>query len=368
MVSPNIVSADIMLSRQMNAGLAYQHIKQSSFSCSLTGRFYRNSSMEAQRKQENKLIELRNYRAQLVDELKQEKNKIEEYDELIRKKRIEFRKMRNVILDGVLMLQSHVRRKIASVLVHKIKLMREYLKNSQLFVAINLQSRYRGFKDRQLKSALLEQNQRNLERQRHLSSILIQNSIRCSIARRSLSELSKEKKISDEASTIIQRLYRGRLAYLNYNRYKEDQKCLRNAAVIIQSLTRQRLARMSYNAMKAIRNKVKTPPRKPRRAVVRRDSCSRKTFVVQALPRKSNAAWNLVRASVKGSQARKTVDNGIISHRRKSSSTQTARHLSSSKLHIFIFPLLFLLLLQLSNIRSIKYNSFGIALESISNG
>uniref|UniRef100_A0A7S4QEI3 Uncharacterized protein n=2 Tax=Ditylum brightwellii TaxID=49249 RepID=A0A7S4QEI3_9STRA len=218
--------------RNLNSDLG-RHVKKCSFSSSLSGRFYKNSSLENHMASERKVAMMKEKKRQLQKALKMEDKKIKILEEKLKEK--EYKRNEEIMLRlqmerAATLLQTSVRRHRAMEMLEMMKIEAEIVR----FVVLFCQAAFRGRKGRHKVNGMGRKIMQ--QRKENYASVRIQTLARKRIARTLLQKryrtlvLRKEK-----AATRIQSIERGRSC--RYRLIVETNVKIKkkNAATLIQS-------------------------------------------------------------------------------------------------------------------------------------
>lgn len=231
-------TADALLrdARLFNSDLG-RHSVKSKFSTKLAGRFYTNGSLERHTCRRSHLVEMQERRRRLEKELRTEERRCD----LLTKRLVDNERKRDVVHDlidklnqGLIYLQSYIRRRQAMKLFHAMK----YRFHMKQTIAQSIQCRYRGRRDRKVAQIRKETLQC---RHRNASATAIQASVRRSIQRRRyMNALVERERLKYQCAVAIQATARGRCTQ---QRYLAERTRRVDAAEDIERVMRGHFAR-----------------------------------------------------------------------------------------------------------------------------
>ena len=273
----------IMLSeaRKLNSDLG-RHVKHSSFSTHLTGRFYQNNSLESHNARAHRIAQMTAKRKQLERSLVMEEKKILFLESKLKERqlqRLEEEEMRVRVEKAAIVIQSQVRRVLS---VEKVEVKR--IESEIMYYVVQfIQSLYRGRRDRRRVHNLRMKIIRH--RKEELSAIQIQSSIRQYMAKIELGRKVEERMVQhNKAACFIQAHIRG---YQDRNHV--TSLIQQRSAIKIQSCYRGMVGRhirdARVKARKKEREKAQRIPLHERRystysveSSARKDSITRRRF------------------------------------------------------------------------------------------
>mmetsp|Transcript_47116 Transcript_47116/g.57000 ORF Transcript_47116/g.57000 Transcript_47116/m.57000 type:complete len:607 (+) Transcript_47116:314-2134(+) len=317
----NGVTSMLTEARKLNGDMRC-HIKNSSFSSILTGRFYQNNSMQSHVAKKRRLSQMKARRDELRKALASEDDKIKTVLDKLRQMRTAHReaieKRRIVSEKGMTKLQSLARGRSARKKTERMAAERRAKHHS----SIRLQSIVRGRQGRERARALRKESERR--RAAAAAAVRIQSVARRNIAERFVDRERRKRnaavllllteKNNDSAATRIQTMVRGRACRKRTRDVISRKRAAAAAATTIQSLVRGRIVRAA-KSVAVVTKTVTAAPAPPRQKMERRESSQRrlrrrdvpevndgprKPFVVGA-PRDITAA-SMVKASLFGRQ------------------------------------------------------------------
>lgn len=229
--------------KRLNSELGH-HVRSASFSKHLSGRFYRNNSLESHKARSDRVSKMREERRRLENFLKLEEKKIHFLEQKLYEKQMERRKedekRRNETLSSI-KIQTVFRR---STCINQLILLR-IERDIKIYLVIWLQSRFRGRRDRMFALAVKDGLAKIQEE--NAAAITIQTQMRMVVAKIRLNQVRQKIRESrcfaaiklqslsrgyivrhkvklrrkEVASTEIQRLYRGHLVRKNRHRQRK---------------------------------------------------------------------------------------------------------------------------------------------------
>ena len=272
----------LLQATKLNGDLG-RFVRTCSFSSQLTGRFYQNNSLETHTAREQRIARMKAKRKKLESDVKVEDAKIKYLEKLLQLKEEKQRASTSFHVKAnaaARTIQSFTRFSLAK---NKLELLRVE-RNITIYVALFLQSLFRGMKDRIKVDCIKSENRKNaLE---SAAVIRIQQQTRCFIARSRLSTARKEKEdLVKLAAAKIQTVARSRLCRLAFNRENQRRlQCL--AAIKIQTCSRCFHARKIASALRQERCKKK--PEKVSSLYDRRYSTYSVKTVISRKPRRQS--------------------------------------------------------------------------------
>jgi hypothetical protein len=229
-------------------------VRSCSFSSQLSGRFYKNNSMETHTAREQWITRMEAKRKKLERDVKAEDAKIKYLEKLLQIKEANQRASASLHIQSnaaARVIQSFIRMCQAKNNLELLKVER----NITIYIALFLQSSYRKMKDVVRVNGL-----KSLKRQyvqESAAAIMIQNHSRCFMAKHRLIKMRKERQESiHSAASRIQALSRSSICRVAMNRERQKHiEC--QAATTIQAFYRGRCARRTIAMMRQQRQKKK---------------------------------------------------------------------------------------------------------------
>jgi len=231
-------------SQRINGETFGRHARSSAFSTHLSGRFYKNSTLEAHASRKKRAARMRVKKRELEQAILVEERRVELLEEKLRERKAQCRQIRQRRLLAAVTIQGLVRKRAA---IHRVEGMRRRIK-TRTRIAHFGQARYRGAKGRE--RARLRRMDIAQFKKEHLSSIRIQCLARSCAAREVLRTKQEERRMRCNATACtIQSAARMRQCRKRYNNMvQEKQQQLRirreSASMLIQTIYRRHLARI----------------------------------------------------------------------------------------------------------------------------
>ncbi|KAL3787354.1 hypothetical protein HJC23_004379 [Cyclotella cryptica] len=233
-----------------------RHSVKCNFSTRLSGRFYQNASLERHTARKSRLVEMQAKKRRLERELRVEEQRVKLLEARLNqteRAREDAHKIIITITRGLGAFQALVRRNQAVTrfrdMRHKSRMMK--------FVALFLQSHYRGWKGRSLVDSIRYQRRQILI---HESAIAIQSEMRRRIQRRQYIDLlSRQKRISNQSATAIQAMLRGNMTRQMYLQERNRQQ---SAALKIQRVYRGMIGRAKCHRLRQILQRQQEKPKR----------------------------------------------------------------------------------------------------------
>jgi len=243
----------LLQASKLNSDLG-RFVRTCSFSSHLTGRFYQNNSMETQTAREQRIARMNAKRKKLERDVKVEDAKIRYLEKLLHLK--EEKQRASAIFQAkantaARRIQSFARSCLAK---NQLELLRVE-RNIMIYVALFLQSLYRGIKDRRMVQRIKTEYLRYI--QESSAAVKLQKRARCFLAKRRLCNARQERdELVHSAATKVQVLARASICRIAFRR--EQQNRLEYiSATILQSFVRSYHARRIVEGLKRERGKKK---------------------------------------------------------------------------------------------------------------
>lgn len=273
----------LVQANKLNSDLG-RFVRSCSFSSQLTGRFYQNNSMETHTAREQRIARMKAKRKKLEQDVKVEDAKIRYLEKLLQWK--EEKQRASTLFQAKANAAARTIQSFARVCLAKKQLeLLRVERNIIIYVALFLQSLYRGLKGRQRVEWLKSENRKHaLET---AAAIQLQQHARCFLARRQLLFARKERDdLIHFAASKIQSLARSKVCKLAFRReYRRRLEC--TAAIRLQCWFRGLIARRIAQGIRRERRR-KKPEKAPSLYDRRYSTYSVKT-VISRKPRRQSA-------------------------------------------------------------------------------
>lgn len=262
--NPSSSSMDAFLASAQTINGGRRHARSSRFSTHLTGRFYRNSTLEAHVSRKRRAARMRAKKRELEQAIVMEERRFELLEETLRERKEQCRRIQQRRLRAAVTIQCLVRRREALTRAEGIRRWKRATED----IACFCQVRYHGGKARdQAKIRRMQVAQRN--RETH-ASIRIQFFARSCAAKRVLGakrdEFFRNRKRNAAACTIqsITRMRQCRQKYTSMIQEKRRQLRMRQeaASTIIQSIQRRNLAKIEAERRRCAKREEESKPKR----------------------------------------------------------------------------------------------------------